>query len=244
VNSRTAQNILLAWRPGHGDLRDPEVAQALEHARRDPALREWIERHAAFQRTLEKSFRQIPVPDGLPDQILARARAAGRRRHWGGPAWLAAAAAVMLLLGWAALWFKPAPAESFATFRDRTVRGVQRVYPAMDIQTNDMAQVRKFLASRKAPADYTLPSGLSRLPVQGAGVVRWQGRAVSMVCLDSIDRGTLFLFVLDEAGLTAPPSAAAEFVPVFEMMTASWTQGGIVYLLAGRGGAEALHRHL
>ena len=85
---------------------------------------------------------------------------------------------------------------------------------------------------------------LTRLPVIGAGVLSWQGRGVSMVCLDSTDAGTLFLFVLDQTSVKDPPPSNPEFVPVFEMMTASWTEGGKVYVLAGSGGMEALHRHL
>jgi hypothetical protein len=123
------------------------------------------------------------------------------------------------------------------------VRGVQRTYPAMEVVTNDMKQVRQFLANRKAPADYTLPPGLARLPVIGAGVLTWQGQEVSMVCLDSINRGTLFLFVLDRSTVKEPPPREPEFTQIFEMMTASWTQDGKVYLLAGHGGMEELHRH-
>ena len=244
MNSHEAKQTLLAWRPGHGDLRDPQVAEALEQARRDPALQAWLEKHANFQRAMEHSFRQIPVPEDLRDRILS-GRKVVRVGFWTWRReWIRAAAVVALLLGLAALWFRPAPSDSFATFRERTVLGVQRVYPAMDIATNDMAQVRKFLASRNAPADYKLPAGLSRLPVIGAGVLSWQGRGVSMVCLDSLDAGTLFLFVLEESSVNDPPPGAPEFVPVFEMMTASWTEGGKVFVLAGSGGMEALHRHL
>ena len=75
------------------------------------------------------------------------------------------------------------------------MRGVQRVYPAMGIVTNDMAQIRRYLATNHAPSDYVLTAGLKRLPATGAGVLTWQSQPVSMVCLDSTDQGTLFLFV-------------------------------------------------
>lgn len=234
----------MAWRPGHGDLRDPQVAEALEQARRDPELQAWLEKHAAFQRTMEKGFRQVPIPEDLRERILSGRRVVKVGFWTWRREWLSAAAVVMLLLGLAAFWLRPAPGDSFGEFRERTVRGVQRVYPAMDIVTNDMAQVRKFLASRNSPADYKLPVGLSRLPVLGAGILSWKGRGVSMVCLDSTDAGTLFLFVLDQSLVETPPPASPEFVPVFELMTASWTEGGKVFILAGSGGMEALHRHL
>jgi hypothetical protein len=243
VNNDEAKQILLTWRPGHGDLRDPQVAEALEQARRDPALQSWLEKHTTFQRSMERNFRQIPTPEDLRDRILSGRRVVKVGFWTWHREWLAAAAAIILLLGLATMWFKPQPTDSFSIFRERTVLGVQRVYPAMDIVTNDMAKVRQFLAGKKAPADYVLPKGLTRLPVIGAGVLSWQGRGVSMVCLKSTDADTLFLFVLDQTSVKDPPPSTPEFVPVFEMMTASWTEGGKVYVLAGSGGMEALHRY-
>src|SRR5882672_7998479 len=60
TNATETKAILLAWRPGHGDLRDADVAAALELARRDPALKVWLERHSDFQRAVAKSFHEIP----------------------------------------------------------------------------------------------------------------------------------------------------------------------------------------
>jgi uncharacterized membrane protein YbaN (DUF454 family) len=242
-----AKTILLAWRPGHGDLRDPQVAEALELARHQPALHVWLEKHRDFQRAMEKSLRETPIPKDLRAQVLSRMRAVQPMPWWRSPSAWAAAAGIVLLLGLAALWFTPPRVNSYHTFRDRTIRGVQRVYPPMEIVTNDMQQVRQFLGARKAPADYTLPPGLARLPVMGGGTLLWQGKAVSMVCLNSGQQGTLFLFVLDAATVRNPPSdtlSSPEFVPVYQMMTASWIENGKVYLLAGHGGMEALHRFL
>jgi len=244
VNTLEAKRILLAWRPGHGDLRDPEVAGALDQARREPLLHEWLERHTAFQRSMQQCFQQIPVPANLRDQILASSKISRLAPPWRQPGWLAAAAAILLLLGLAAWWFKPLSADSFQTFRDRTVRGVQRVYPAMGIVTNDMAQIRRYLATNHAPSDYVLTAGLKRLPATGAGVLTWQSQPVSMVCLDSIDQGTLFLFVLERSTAKGAPSSAPEFVRIGKLMTASWSEGPKTYLAAGAGGMEALQRHL
>ena len=247
MNLQEAKTVLLRWRPGHGDLRDPEIAQALELARNEPALHDWLEKQRSFQKSLEKSFREAPVPPELRRRLLAQGNAL-RRRAWWQPSIWAAAAGFILLLSVAAQWMKAPRVNSFDVFRDRTVRGIQRVYPPMEIMTNDAERIRQFLASRKAPSDYVLPKGLSNLPVIGAGIMNWQGKGVSMVCLNSTtSQGTLFLFVMDAASIRNPPpelSASPEFVSVFRMMTASWTSGGKVYLLAGYGGMEALHRFL
>jgi hypothetical protein len=233
---------LLAWRPGHGDLRDAEVAAALEEAKRDPALNEWLERHASFQRTVARSFQQIPVPADLRARILARPRNIVQVPWWRRPGWMAAAAAVVLLLGLAAWWFQPLTKNSLSIFRSRMVNTVLRQY-AMEIVTNDMTQVRAHLKSRQAPSDYVLPGKLGRQPVTGAGVLSFGAEKVSMVCLESVSQGTLFLFVVNRDALKGPVPATTEFAQVSKLMTATWNQGGLTYVLAGSGGRGALERY-
>lgn len=241
MNSRESKTILLAWRPGHGDLRDAEVAAALEQAKRDPALNEWLEQHAAFQRTVARNFQEIPVPVDLRARILARPRNVVAS-WWRRPGWMAAAAAVALLLGLAAWWFQPLPENSLSVFRSRMVKTVLRQY-AMDIVTNDMAQVRAHLGSHQAPSKYVLPGKLNRQPVTGAGVLSFGSEKVSMVCLESVSQGTLFLFVVNRDSLKGPVPDAVEFLQVSKLMTATWNQGGLTYVLAGSGGRGALERY-
>ncbi len=163
-----AQSILLSWRPGHGDLRDPEVGAALEVARNDPALSRWLEKHSDFQRAMAKGFQAIPVPADLRSRIIhARPRIIEPDRWWRSPAWLSAAAAVVLLLGVAAWWVRPPAENSLSVFRSRMVGAVLRQY-TMDIVTNDMVQIRAHLAGQQAPSDYVLPEKLTRLPVTGS----------------------------------------------------------------------------
>jgi uncharacterized membrane protein YbaN (DUF454 family) len=242
VNSLEAKTILLGWRPGHGDLRDAEVASALEQAKRDPALNEWLEQHAAFQRTVARSFQQIPVPADLRARILARPRNVVAGPWWRRPGWMAAAAAVVLLLGLAAWWFQPLPENSLSVFRSRMVKTVLRQY-AMEIVTNDMAQVRAHLDNHRAPSNYVLPGKLGRQPVLGAGVLSFGAEKVSMVCLESVSQGTLFLFVVNRDALQGPVPDTAEFVQVSKLMTVTWNQGGLTYVLAGSGGRGALERY-
>jgi hypothetical protein len=245
VNATQAKAILVAYRPGL-DEPDEAVKTALELARHDAALSDWWRTHQAFQATLRQSFRQLPVPTHLAGRIIAGRPLTPKSAHWWRrPAWLAAAAVIVFLLGLAV--FQPHVAQNtpadFAIFRSRMVRAVIRQY-TMDIQTNNMTAVRSFLDSRRAPADYSLPPLLAQLPVSGAGVLKWQGEPVSMVCLDSAGQGTLFLFIVNAAAVPKAPPTAPEYAQVSKLMTASWTSGGKTYLLAGNGGKESLQRFL
>ena len=72
MNRPEARQILLLYRPGTSDSHDPEMAEALELARRDPELSRWFEAHCAFQTALRQKLRQIEVPLDLKARILAQ----------------------------------------------------------------------------------------------------------------------------------------------------------------------------
>lgn len=237
MNSADARKILIACRPGTDDLRTPEAMEALELVRHDPELLRWWEQQRAWHRGMQESFRAIPVPVGLHDHILARAKVI-EIPWWRRPSAWRAAAAIVLLGAVAVLWWKPSHENSFPTFRSRMVGNVLRQY-TMGIVTNDMAQIRTYLATNQAPSDYILPPGLERLPALGAGVLGWQDRRASMVCLDSRSQGTLFLFIVDGTSMKGPP-ARPEFAAVKELRTVSWSAGGKTYVLAGTGSQDWL----
>jgi hypothetical protein len=156
---------------------------------------------------------------------------------------LALAAAILLLATLSFLVFGPARAEdSFATFRARMVRSALREY-RMDIVTNDMTQIRQFLAAHQAPADYEITGGLARLAPVGAGLLSWQGQRVAMVCLDSGQNDIFFLFIVDPRAVRRPPPPQPEFARVNKLATASWTQGGRCYVLAAARDLDTLRRY-
>lgn len=230
MNSAEAKRILLAFRPGSGDAQDAEVKDALDQLERDPELRRWFESHCAFQTKIRAAFAGVPPPADLRDRILAGAKTI---RH---PAWsrrgalLAAAAALVFLIGLAAFWQQSAPADSFETFRSRMVRTVLREY-RMDITTEDKTRIQQFLASNNAPSADPLPEGLTQLPAAGAGLLSWQGEPVSMVCLDSGPQGLLFVFIVDASDMRNAPQEL-EFARVNKLTTASWTRERKTYVVA------------
>jgi hypothetical protein len=227
-----ARQILALYRPGTADARDLEVVEALALAQRDPALRQWLDQHCAVQQALRRKFRELPVSAVVKQTILARRKIVQPPAWWRRPAWRAAAAGVMLLAGATALWLRPRPPDRFADFRARMVRTALREY-RMDIVTNDMTQVRRFLAERQAPSDYELTPALEQLSLTGGGLLRWQNHPVSMVCFDRGDQQMLFLFVLHRGAVKDPPPARPRETQVNKLKTASWTQGDKTYVLAG-----------
>jgi hypothetical protein len=242
-----AREVLLLYRPDTADATDPQIAEALELAGRDPELGRWFEEHRAFQKAIRAKFQQIEVPAHLKGSLLIRGAAQPKaiplQAWWHRPVWLTAAAAVLVLFGLAGMWLRPRVPDRFANYQTRMVSEVQREY-AMDLVTNDMRQIRQFMARHDAPADYDVPRGLERLQLTGGGRLTWRNNPVAMVCFDRGDKQMLFLFVMKRSAVKDPPPATPRVSEVSQMLTVSWTQGDNTYVLAGPEEADFVKKYL
>jgi len=249
VNRDQAQEALLLYRPGSADAHDSDFAEALELAQHDAPLGRWFVDHCATYGTIQDRLKQIAIPAGLKEQILAEQTAQLKvvtipRSSWLKPV-LAIAAVIILLLSIASRWL-PLGTDNESTYRNRMVSTALRNY-GMDIETNDMGQIRAFLAQKNAPSDYALPAELQKLECVGAVVLRWQDRPVSMICfrtgrpLAAGETSDFFFFVTDLGSLA---ESSPTLKQVNKLMTASWTAGDKFYLLATYGDEEFLRRFL
>ena len=240
MNNEQAQDVLTLYRPGIGEPADWETLKALELSRRDPGLARWLEQRNALYQAIRGALTEIEAPAGLKEQIVAERPA--NIIWWQRPIVLAAAAAVMLLLGLAVFWLAPRHQNQFATYRSRMVRTAMRAY-TMNLVTNDLAQIRQYLARHDGHSDFVLSKALERLPGDGCAIIRWHNRNVSLVCFDLGDKNDLYLFIINRADLPgAPAGAEPQFMTVSKLMTASWTTAGKTYVLAGPGGEAALRK--
>src|SRR5262245_48707516 len=227
MTSQLAKEILLRYRPGTTDASDPEFAEALDHAKRDPELGRWFAQQQAFHIAIRDRFKQLPVPADLKENILAGCRPVARPVRWQQPVFqaLAAAAAVVLLIGVALFWPGPREDRSFAAFQSRVVRNAQRGY-VMEITATNLSEIRRFLGTHGAHADYVLPAPLEKLPGDGGAVLRWNNKTISMVCFDLGNHNDLFLSVASRADLPdAPSTSEPHFTQIGRLTAASWSAG-------------------
>lgn len=251
MNRDEAKEILLLYRHGTADATDAQFAEALALTKRDPELKHWFVRHGALQFVLREKFRALTAPAGLKEQIISEQAALVKRLFWQRHARLVATAAVAVMLVLLAFWLRPrASDDTFAIYQSRMVGIALRGY-AMNLVTNDAAQIRAWLAENRAPADYVLPASLEKFAVTGCAVQSWQGAHVSMICfrtgqpLPPGEQSDLWLFVIDRASVKdAPASGEPHFARVNQLITATWTAGGKLYVLGTAGDEATLRKFL
>ena len=250
MNQQEAKKILSLYRPGTADAEDESFAEALRFCESDPALKSWFDGHCALYAALRLKFKETPVPEGLKEQILAERRVAtmsllGKKRTV-----FAVVAVVAVLTGLLSLWLRPREDTGYTGYANRMVSAALRGY-SMDLTTNDLGQIRAFLAQTGSPSDYAVPTGLQlKAAALGCALETWQGARVSLICFKSgksLRQGQtndLWLFVTDSKSVRGAPEGGPVIRKVNRTMTASWTEGGLTYLLVADGDAAFLQQYL
>ncbi len=261
MNRDEAKEILLRYRSemrpetaGAADAADPQVAEALALAKTDAELATWLAEYGARQKQLRDKFRQVTAPAGLIEQIISEQAASRRvalsRRRFTQIAVATAVAVVTVLLGLFWLNQPNATDNTLAIFQKEMTGYALRGY-AMDLQTNDAAQIRAYLKQQHSPADYVLPGPLQQAAQIGCAVETWQSTRVSMVCFRTgkpLAPGTqsdLWLFVADQSSVSnTPVDSTPQISRVNRLVMASWTENGKIYLLGTTDDESVLRKFL
>ncbi|HUL51058.1 MAG TPA: hypothetical protein VLU94_00595 [Candidatus Nitrosotalea sp.] len=246
MNSEQAKETLLLFRPNSSDSSDPEFAEALGRLKDDAELRRWFEDHCARQAVIRDRLRQIPVPSDLQQTIVEEIT---RRRtivFWRRPfvQGLAAAAAILLVATISHFWPRPNRSGTFTALQNQMVRRVQRGY-VMDMWTNNVAEIRQYLASNHAHTNYFVPVSLGKLPAEGCAVFSWHKKPVSLVCYKLGIGSDLYFFIVNRTDVLDPPqSDQPQFTQIGRFVSASWSRGDKTYILAGRGDEALIRSYL
>lgn len=242
MNNDEAKFILRGYRPGGRDAADATFADALEQARVDPALGAWFEREQAHDAAVAAKLSAIAPAAGLREAILAGGRVTRNpAKRWRVPAWLGLAASVAALIASGLFWLQPAHADEqpLTEFAMHFAAGPFR----LTTQSDDLDQLRDWLAARRAPLPAQIPKGCSNLRSLGCRTVEYRGKDISLICFE---QGREYhLFVARRADFPELPECGQpEFLANGKWASAHWTDAENHYVLASDAGTAALQRLL
>lgn len=253
MNREEAKIILLTYRHGIDDAADAEVVAALQLAQLDPDLGRWWEQHRARQLVLRDKFRQIPVPEGLKEQIISE-HAANQRRPALQPNRALIAVLMMSIILFVVFTFvwQPSPKPDYSLLKLQTqMCNVALSNYGMELFTNGAPAIRQHLLEREAPADFALTQPLQHTTLTGCAVEGWRDKKVSLICFhsgettDDPKSSDLWLFVVDRKSVPDNiDGPRPKFNRVNQLVFATWVDGEKLYLLAKRGDVQSLAKFL
>ena len=232
MNSQEARRLLEVFRPSGADAGDPRFAEALEVVKRDPELARWFDEQRQFDARIAGSLQRISPPVDLRGSILAGGKVVRPPfwQVWGARAAVAAAVAALAV---AAGVFASGRSTRFPEFRKELVEQAWNGESHLNLESSDIAQIKQWLASHGADADFMVPVSLAETRVHGCRIVVVAGRRVPMLCLADGPKH-LHLFVVNRADFAElPPQGAPDFEKCGAWKTASWRQGDKTYVLTG-----------
>jgi hypothetical protein len=242
MNIEEAKLILSAYRPDGQDAGDPEFQEALELTKQDPELARWFAEAQTWDHRIAVKLRQAASPPTeLRSALLAQRKIIRPFPWWRRPAWVATAVAacVSLLLLIGALFVTPSPDRPFAQYREAMADFVDARLDRLDLESQDVQTLRRWLGENQAPADFTLPAGLNGRPALGCRLVEWNGHKVALLCFELDNRRMAHLLVVDRSALRDPPGSTPQYARFGAIATAAWSQAERVYLLAGHGALQS-----
>jgi len=188
----------------------------------------------------------------LKEQIISERPIPSRERFNRRALLLAAASIAVLFIVFRAgvLWQQRPNDDTFANYRARMVKTALRGY-AMDLESSNPEKIRDYLAQQSAAQNYKVPPGLLKVTPTGCAIENWQGAKVAMLCFragaaaPAGGKSDIWLFVVDSDSVKdAPAAASPEFAKVNKLMTATWTDGGKLYILGAVGDQQLLRQWL
>ena len=234
MDAEDARYILRSARPNGKDDQDPRFAEALEAAMTDDELNEWLANERAASQALSDKLAEIPVPEELRAKILAGARcstpAPAPQRH----RWLAMAAILVLSVTLAFLWtnrFVESGPRSIAAYRADMSAYLEGFF-LLDFQTENIDEIRDWLASKHGFTDYDVPESLASYPSVGCEIIHWHDTKIALICFDAGGE-LIHLFIAPDGHVPdapgTPPSGIGEWA------STEWNEDGHTYLVLTKG---------
>jgi hypothetical protein len=248
MDNREAKFILNAYRPGGQDANSPRFAEALEQVRRDPILQRWFDESVAFDAAMTEKLSTTPVPNDLRESILTGVKVTraprwkNRWRKWA----IAAAVAFSATLG-VLIWHNTRPPVAGWQLQalDAILASIARNESRFDVISRNPADLVKWLRENSAPAGKKLPNDLDKLPSIGCKTFFWRGKPVSLICF-TLPEGRAIHLVMTTVSTDSDRAIKhqAKVIQQGHWATATWREGGMIYMLALEGSRDELRSFL
>jgi hypothetical protein len=227
-----AKEILQAFRPNGKDAQDPFFSEALAMVAVDPVLADWFAAQQSFDSQMSRAVAQVPIPPSLEMRL---ARQPSRQYWWNRalrPIEYGLAATIALFLAIGGFWMH-SRASAFDPLRANVLRQTWAGSRHVDLQTTNLAEIRRFIAANDLRGDFKLPPELAVMHAHGCKLLTVKKQKVPYICFMDGPKH-LHLVVLDHKVCPQPPlMAMPEFASWEHWTTATWTQGDMTFILSG-----------
>jgi hypothetical protein len=114
----------------------------------------------------------------------------------------------------------------------------------LDLDTDRLADVKRFLAKREQGFQAAIPSALEPLATYGCQAFDWHGETVVLICFRASEVSIAHLFVIDAEAIRNPPDSRMTLSREGDWSVAGWRDGEKVLIVCSPAGLSDLKRFL
>jgi hypothetical protein len=196
----------------------------------DVALAAWVECRRSFDEKVAGAM-AAGVPAGLREKLLALDSGTRRRGGWKRTAWMAAAAAVLLLGGWL-VRPGPGPVPSWQDEAMLVVNQLEHGRTRLTERSGSLEALRGYLSSRHAPSPGKMPGTMDQTRTFGCKLIQAGGHPATIICFQLEDGREAHLVIIENAGPQERPPEMPRLTARDGWNLAAWSEGAVSYLLA------------
>lgn len=236
MDNEEAKFILRAYRPSGADAADPKFADALDQAKRDPALSHWLQKEQTLDRVVAEKMQRVAIPSDLRESILAGAKVSALPPWWTRPYFKLAIAACLIVTVGLAFNYSLARRRSLVNrvaevAIDDVLHGHHGNRGEAVAQLENVLENASFHLSNGA-----MPANLTALESNGCRMVQIDGTNVAEICFARAGR-YYHLYVMDRMGGMSKKPRMFEYDGG---RAAAWTDEHNSYVVATTASASEL----
>lgn len=241
MNNDEAKFILNSYRPNGADAANPVFAKAIEQAKQDPALADWMKRQQTYDQLVARKLASISAPAGLREAILAGGKVSRRPSspRWTQASWLKwgiAAALCVTIAGW---WLKERSHQELNLARF-ALADLANPSAHEGAHGSEAGTVQAALQDAAKPITRPLPIDFANLARSGCRSITVGGRPVLEICFERQGK-TFHCYIARNQDFPSDTSAAK--TTILERGTAvaaAWNDGVHQIVVATTAGKQAL----
>ena len=213
-----------------------------EHADESSAVPVTEEMKERWKQVLQPSARIVQQWSEKKEEVAEKFE--DSRIHWTRGILLVVAFAVVMLVFLFAWSRSIGPRASLADFRDEMV-SFAKIDPNLEMKSNRLSDLMSWLETSHAMSGVVIPEKVKAMEPVGCRVLRYRAHDVGLICFRRANGTLLHLFVMDRAAFPQlPDRKRPDFLGQGEWMTAAWSEGQHVYLMAVQGDQSTLESFL
>ncbi len=205
-------------------------AEHADEASNVPVTDEMKER---WKQVVQPSARVVQQWSEKKEEVAGRFE--GSRVTWT-RAILLATIAVVVAIAFMLMWTNfVRPRASLSDFRDEMI-SFAKIDPSLEMKSNQLSDLMSWLEKEHGMFGVTIPENVKIMEPVGCRVLRFRAHDVGLICFRRANGKLLHLFVMDRAAFPQLPGRdRPEFSGEGEWMTAAWSEGEHVYVMAVQG---------